>query len=126
MRKIKKRILIVEDEPHISQLVKVILKKNDFEVLQAFIGQEGIEIAKREKPHLIILDVMMPKMDGFEVAKILSRTKETKNIPIVMLSSATQFKDKMKGIESGAMDYITKPFDKNELVAKVNEYLKSN
>ena len=126
MHKIKKRILIVEDERHISKLVKVILEKNSFEVLQAFDGQGGIDAAKKEKPDLIILDVMMPGMDGFEVAERLNRMKETKGIPIIMLSSAAQFKDKMKGLESGAADYITKPFDKNELVAKVKKHLKPN
>ena len=120
----KKKILVIEDEPHISRLVAFILEKNGFEVLQAFVGQEGLEMAKREKPHLIILDVMMPNMDGFEVARILTSTKETKNIPIIMLSSAAQFKDKMKGIESGAVDYITKPFDKEELIAKVRGYIR--
>ena len=120
----KKKILVVEDEPHISNLVKFILEKNGFGVLQAFVGQEGLTMAKREKPDLIILDVMMPNMDGFEVAKKLAEMKETKNIPIIMLSSAAQFKDKMKGIEAGAADYVTKTFDKDELVAKVKEYLK--
>ena len=124
MFRIKKKILVIEDEPHISNLVKFILEKNGFEVLQAFIGQEGLAIAKKEKPNLIILDVMMPNMDGFKVANILTKNKETRNIPIVMLSSAAQFKDKMKGIESGAVDYITKPFDKEELIAKVNEYIR--
>lgn len=120
----KKKILVVEDEPHISKLVKFILEKNGFEVLQAFVGQEGIEMAKSKKPDLVILDVMMPNMDGFEVAKRLTRMKETKDVPIIMLSSAAQFKDKMMGIESGAVDYITKPFDNDELIAKVKEYIK--
>lgn len=124
MNKLKKRILVVEDEPNISNLVKFILEKNGYEVLQAFVGQEGIEIAKREKLDLIVLDVMMPNMDGFDVAKKLSRMKKAKNIPIIMLSSAAQFKDKMKGIESGAMDYITKPFDKKELLEKVKECIR--
>jgi len=122
--KIKKKILIVEDEPHISNLVKVILEKNGFEVLQSFVGGEGLNIAVQEKPDLIILDVMMPNMDGFEVARRLTAEESTKDIPIVMLSSAAQFKDKMKGIDAGAMDYITKPFDKDELLAKVQEYTK--
>ena len=122
----KKKILVVEDEPHISKLVKFLLEKNGFEVLQAFVGQEGIEMAKSKKPDLIILDVMMPNMDGFEVAKRLGMENTTKGIPIIMLSSAAQFKDKMKGIESGAVDYITKPFDNDELVAKVKECLESN
>ena len=120
----KKRILVIEDEPHISQLVKFILEKRGFEILQAFIGQEGLEMSRKEKPDLIILDVMMPNMDGFEVAKRLGKMKETKTIPIIMLSSAAQFKDKMKGLDSGAIDYITKPFDKNELIAKVDERFK--
>lgn len=120
----KKRILVIEDEHHISGLVKVILEKKGFEVLQAFSGQEGIEASKKEMPDLIILDVMMPNMDGFEVARRLGKMEETKNIPIMMLSSAAQFKDRMKGIESGAVDYITKPFDKNELATKVDECLK--
>ena len=120
----KKKILVIEDEPHISKLVKFILEKNGFEVLQAFVGQEGLEMAKKEKPNLIILDVMMPKMDGFEVARLLTNAKETKNIPIIMLSSAAQFKHKMMGIESGAVDYITKPFDNEELIAKVKEHVR--
>lgn len=120
----KKKILIVEDEPNISKLVSYILETHGFEVLQAFIGVEGIEMAKREKPDLIVLDVMMPKMDGFEVAQNLKNEQITKDIPIIMLSSAAQFKDKVKGLESGAMDYITKPFDKDELIEKINEYLK--
>lgn len=119
-----KKILVVEDEPHISRLVKVVLEKKGFEVVQAFVGQEGLEKAKTEKPDLIILDVMMPNMDGFEVAKRLSGNKETKGIPIIMLSSAAQFKDKMKGLDAGAADYLTKPFENEELIAKVNEYLK--
>ena len=124
MDKIRKKILVIEDEPHISKLVKFILEKNGFEVVQAFVGQEGLEMSKKEKPDLIILDVMMPNMDGFEAAKKLTSMKETKNIPIIMLSSAAQFKDKIRGIESGAMDYITKPFDNDELIAKVNEHVK--
>lgn len=119
-----KKVLVIEDEPHISKLVKVILEKNGFNVLQAFVGQEGLNMAKREKPDLIILDVMMPNMDGFEVAKRLTGMGKTKNIPIIMLSSAAQFKDKMRGIESGAVDYITKPFDNEELIEKVKEYVK--
>ncbi len=119
-----KKILVIEDEPHISNLVKVILEKNGFEVLQSFVGEEGLNLAVQEKPDLVVLDVMMPNMDGFEVAKRLTGNEDTKDIPIVMLSSAAQFKDKMKGIDAGAMDYITKPFDKDELLAKVKEYTK--
>ena len=120
----KKKILVIEDEPHISNLVKVIMEKNGFDVLQAFIGSEGMHMARTEKPNLIILDVMMPNMDGFEVAETLKGMKETKNVPIIMLSSAAQFKDRVRGLDVGAIDYITKPFDQDELVAKVNEHIK--
>ncbi|MFH1849123.1 MAG: response regulator [archaeon] len=118
-----KKILVIEDEPHISKLVRVILEKNGFAVLQAFVGIEGIEIARKEKPGLIILDVMMPKMDGFEVCRLLA-AGETKDIPVIMLSSAAQFRDRMRGIDAGAVEYITKPFDKNELILKVREHLR--
>lgn len=120
----KKKILVIEDEPHISNLVKVIMEKHGFDVMQAFIGSEGMHMAKTQRPNLIILDVMMPNMDGFEVAETLNGMKETKGIPILMLSSAAQFKDRVRGLDAGAVDYLTKPFDKDELVAKVNEYVK--
>lgn len=120
----KKKILVVEDEPHIVKLVSFILESNGYEVIQAFVGAEGIEKAKSEKPHLIVLDVMMPGMDGFEVARKLTNDPATNFIPILMLSSKAQFEDKMTGIDSGAMDYITKPFEKEDLLEKVKECLK--
>ncbi|MBI2574365.1 response regulator [Candidatus Woesearchaeota archaeon] len=119
----QKRILVVEDEPHILKLVSFILTSNGYEVIEAYIGAEGVEKARKEKPDLVVLDVMMPNMDGFEVAKTLTSDMATKDIPILMLSSKAQFEDKMKGIDSGATDYITKPFDKEELLQKVRECL---
>ena len=119
----KKKILVVEDEPNIIKLISFILKSSGYEVVEAEIGAEGIKKAKSEKPDMIILDVMMPKMDGFEVAKKLKADSATRNIPILMLSSKAQFEDKMKGIDSGDTDYITKPFDKEDLVQKVKECL---
>jgi len=119
----KKKVLVVEDEPHISKLVTFILEKEGYEVLNAYVGQEGIDIAMKERPNLIVLDVMMPNMDGFEVAEILGEREETKDIPILMLSSATQFRDKMRSVEVGAVDYVTKPFDNDELIQKVEEYI---
>jgi len=120
----KKKILVVEDEPHIVKLVTFILESNGYEVIQAFAGAEGIEKTKKEQPHLVVLDVMMPGMDGFEVAKILTEDPKTNFIPILMLSSKAQFEDKMTSIDVGAMDYITKPFEKEELLQKVKECLK--
>tara|TARA_Y100000310_G_scaffold128407_1_gene127593 strand:+ start:7499 stop:7882 length:384 start_codon:yes stop_codon:yes gene_type:complete len=120
----KKKILVVEDEPHIVKLVSFILESNGYEVIQAFVGAEGVEKAKTKQPHLVVLDIMMPGMDGFQVAKILSKDPKTNFIPILMLSSKAQFEDKMTGIDAGALDYITKPFEKEELLAKVKECLK--
>ncbi len=119
----KKKILVVDDEPNIVKLVSFILSSNGYEVIEASLGAEGVKKAKAEKPDLIILDVMMPKMDGFEAAKKIKSSVATKDIPILMLSSKAQFEDKMKGIDSGAMDYVTKPFDKQELLEKVKECL---
>ena len=119
----KKKILVVEDEPNIIKLISFILKSSGYDVIEAEIGAAGLKKAKAEKPDMIILDVMMPKMDGFEVARKLKADPATANIPILMLSSKAQFEDKMKGIDSGAMDYVTKPFDKQELLDKVKECL---
>ena len=110
---------------HISKLVQFILEKNGFEALQSFSGKSGIELARKENPSLIILDVMMPNMDGFEVARKLKLEKETKDIPILMLSSAAQSKDRINGIKAGASDYMTKPFTKEELVLKIRSLLKA-
>ena len=121
----KKKILVVEDEPHIIKLISFILKSSGYDVIEAEIGAVGLKKAKAEKPDMIILDVMMPKMDGFEVAKKLKADPATRNIPILMLSSKAQFEDKMKGIDSGATDYITKPFDREELLQKIEELLES-
>ena len=121
----KKKILVVEDEPHRIKLISFILKSSGYDVIEAEISAAGLKKAKAEKPDMIILDVMMPKMDGFEVAKKLKADPATRNIPILMLSSKAQFEDKMKGIDSGATDYITKPFDREELLQKIEELLES-
>ncbi|MBI2141342.1 response regulator [Candidatus Woesearchaeota archaeon] len=118
-----KKILVVDDEPNILKLVSFILKSNGYEAIEASSGSECLEKLKNEKPGLIILDVMMPGMDGFEAAKKIRANAATRAIPILMLSSKAQFEDKMKGIDSGAMDYVTKPFDKQELLEKVEECL---
>ena len=119
----KKKILVVDDEPNILKLISFILKNNGYEVMEASNGSECLEMVREEKPDLIVLDVMMPKIDGFEVAKKIKSNSATRGIPILMLSSKAQFEDKMKGIDSGAMDYVTKPFDKQELLEKVMECL---
>lgn len=119
----KKKVLIVDDEPNILKLVTFILKSNGYDTIEASSGIECLEKAETEKPDIIILDVMMPEMDGFEAAKKVKSNPITRHIPILMLSSKAQFEDKMTGIDSGAMDYITKPFDKQELLEKVKTCL---
>ncbi|MBS3133141.1 response regulator [Candidatus Woesearchaeota archaeon] len=118
-----KKILVVDDELNVRKLVSFILTSNGYSAIEASDAEEGIEKAKQEKPDLIVLDVMMPNMDGFEAAQKLRSGKKTKDIPILMLSSRAQFEDKMKGIDAGAMDYITKPFDRNEFLEKIKECL---
>ncbi len=120
----KKKILIIEDEKHISNLLKFILEKEGFEIYQAFLGDEGVAMCIEIKPSLVLLDVMMPKKDGFEVAQIMKAKVETKNIPILMLSSAAQAKDKVKGLKCGAQEYITKPFEKKNLLNRIRNCIK--
>ncbi len=115
-----KQILIIDDEKHISDLLKYILEKKGYSTLQAYFGEEGINLARQSRPDLILLDVMMPKMDGFTVAKTLKSDNKTKNIPIIMLSSAAQLKDKERGLECGVIDYLTKPFDKDKLIEAIS------
>ena len=120
-----KKILVIDDEPNILKLVSFILTSKGYKVVEAQLAEEGIAKARAEKPDMIILDVMMPKMDGFQAASKLKAIAETRDIPILMLSSKAQFEDKMKGIDAGAMDYITKPFEKEELLQKIHEFLES-
>ena len=117
----KKKILVVEDEPHISKLVKFILEKNGFEVMQAFVGQEGIEMAKREKPGLIVLDVMMPNMDGFEMCQRLRADPTTVEIPIAILSALSSLVDQTAGLELGVSRYLIKPVSINQLAKVIDE-----
>ncbi len=119
----KKKVLVIDDEPHILKLVDYILSKEGFEVIQGYVGQEAIKKAEYDKPDLIILDVMMPNLDGFETARILKSNKETKHIPIIFLSAKTRFEDEIRGFDSGAADYIKKPFEPDYLIEKVKEHI---
>lgn len=120
----KHKILIVDDEPHIIELVKFNLEITGFKVLEATDGQKAIEITKKEKPDLVLLDLMLPIIDGFEVCRILRKNSETREIPIIMLTAKSEEVDKILGFEIGADDYITKPFSPRELVARVRAVLR--
>ena len=115
----KRKILIIEDDRNIVELIEYNLKDEGYETLSALNGQEGVELAKRKKPDLIILDIMLPIKDGFEVCKILKSEDLTVHIPIIILSAKSQEIDKVVGLELGADDYITKPFSPRELIARI-------
>lgn len=120
----KKRVLIVDDEPDVVESVKFSLELENIECLEAYDGEEALHKAKNEKPDLILLDIMLPKINGYKVARLLKFDEEYKSIPIIMLTARTQEKDIKLGEETGADKYITKPFDMEMLVELVKEYLK--
>lgn len=111
-----KKILIIEDEAPISNIIKFNLKKEGYEVETAFDGGEGLKKALKEDIDLILLDIMLPVMDGFEVCK---QVREKSNVPILMLTAKEEEVDKVLGLELGADDYITKPFGMRELIARI-------
>ncbi len=117
----KTRILIVDDELSIIKLLRANLKANGYEVLAAVDGAEALQTIEMEPPDLVILDIMMPKMDGFEVCRQL---REWSQIPIIMLSARGDASDKVKCLELGADDYITKPFGKDELIARIKAVMR--
>jgi len=119
------RILVAEDEPYIRKALDFRLKNLGHEIIAAVDGGEALEIATKEKPDLVLLDIMMPVMDGFQVLRKLKSQEKTKNIPVIMLTAKSQEKDIVTGLEDGAADYITKPFSFAELIARVNRTLAS-
>ena len=119
----KKKILIVDDEPNIVKLIKIILNPRNYDIFEATNGLEALEKVKEHMPDIIILDLMMPKMDGYTACRKLKENALTKAIPIIMLTAKRELDDKKKGISLGADDYLTKPFNPNELRARVNALL---
>jgi DNA-binding response OmpR family regulator len=111
----RKRILLADDEEDIKIVVKYYLEQRGYEVLTAFDGLDAISMCESSKPDLLLLDVMMPVMNGFEVARRLKANPETANIPIIMLSAASQAESIKEGLEAGARDYIVKPFEPSKL-----------
>ncbi|MDD3654151.1 MAG: response regulator transcription factor [Desulfotomaculaceae bacterium] len=119
------RILVVEDEKNILELVRYNLEREGHQAITALDGINGLELAQSQDPDLIVLDVMIPKMNGLEVCQKLRQGVQTKNIPIVMLSARAEELDQVRGLEMGADDYVTKPFSPRELVARINAMLSS-
>ncbi len=120
------RILIVDDEPHIVLLLETRLKAEGYEVLSAQDGQSGFEMAKKERPDLIVLDLMLPKMDGYKVCGLLKKDSRYAGIPILMFTARAQEEDKRMSEEVGANDYLTKPFQPAVLLGKIKELLNSS
>jgi phosphate regulon transcriptional regulator PhoB len=117
-------VLLIEDEKNILELVKYNLEQEGFRVLTATKGNAGLETALKEKPALVILDLMLPEINGLEICKTLKRNDKTRTIPIIMLTAKGTESDKVVGLELGADDYITKPFSPRELVARVKAVLR--
>jgi two-component system response regulator ResD len=115
------KILVVDDDEHICKLMEVYLKQEDYEVITAFNGQEALDKYYEHAPQLVVLDIMLPEMDGWQVCKEI---REDSNIPVLMLTAKGEKEDKLKGLEIGADDYVTKPFDPDELVARVKVILR--
>lgn len=120
----KKKILIADDEKDIRTLVSQILGEEKYKIYFASNGREAIEAANANKPDLLILDLMMPEIDGVEVCRCLKQNKDTKKIPIIMLTAKTGVADKIEGFVTGADEYITKPFDPSKLETTVEKVLR--
>jgi two-component system alkaline phosphatase synthesis response regulator PhoP len=118
-----KRILIVDDEDELVKAIQIRLQHAGYETIVAYDGMEGLDKARKENPDLILLDLMLPKMDGYKVCCLLKRDKKYRNIPIIMLTARTLEKDKRQGFELDADAYITKPFQYEVVLAKIKELL---
>ncbi len=116
-------VMIVDDSPTEVHVMKTALEKHGFETVAATDGSECLELAKRVRPDLILMDVVMPGVNGFQATRTLARDPATKTIPIVMISTKSQETDKIWGLRQGAVDFLVKPVSANALVAKAQEVL---
>ena len=124
-QQMKPKILIVDDEPDVVQLIEYNLKSAGYDVMTSTDGQDALQQARASSPDLIILDLMLPEVDGLDVCKVLRRDTGTAGIPIVMLTAKASETDRVLGLELGADDYVTKPFSPRELVLRVKRLLRS-
>ena len=118
-----RKIVLAEDEPQIARLIEFKLKKEGYSVISKENGEEALKAIKMDKPDLILLDIMMPVMGGYEVLRRLKEDENLKSVPVIMLTARAQEKDVVKGIDMGAEDYITKPFHPAELLVRVKRIL---
>lgn len=115
----KGKILIVDDEADILHFLELVLRERGYEVTTASTGREAIQLAGAIRPNLVLLDIMMPQMDGWEVLRLLRVDEATAQIPVAMVSARTDPRDRVQGLQEGAVDYICKPFSLDDLIAKV-------
>lgn len=120
----KEKILVVEDERDINDLIQYNLEREHFKVIQCFDGESAVKLASRELPNLILLDLMLPAIDGLEVCRYLKQDERTKNIPIIMLTAKSEESDVIVGLKMGADDYITKPFSPKILTERIKAVLR--
>jgi len=118
-----KKILIVDDEQDIVETLKFILEAQGYTCFCAYNGEDGLNKAKEIMPNLIILDVMMPKINGYKISRLLKYDNKYKDIPIIMVTARSQEQDKLIGEETGVNEYISKPFELEEILAVVKKYL---
>lgn len=124
MISVKPKVLCVDDEPQNLRLLEVLLAGNGYEVIKAENGRQALEIVRHQAVDIILLDIMMPEMDGFEVCRLLKSNEKYRNIPVIMITSLTSREDRIKGIDAGAEDFISKPFDVGEVLARIRMLLK--
>lgn len=120
----RQKILIVEDDRHISKLVKYNLEKAGYDCIVAYDGEEAMDVLAQKRSDLIILDIMLPEMDGFEVCRKIKQNDKLKNIPIIMLTAKGEEVDRVVGLELGADDYMVKPFSPRELILRIRAILR--
>lgn len=118
-----KKILLIEDEPEFRAALKMRLEANGYEVVEAEDGVAGLDLARSRSPDLIVLDIMLPKMDGYKVARLLKFDEKYRNIPIVMLSARSQQTDRVTGLAAGGDAYMTKPYKSQELLDTIAKLL---
>lgn len=122
----KQNVLIIDDEIDVIEVSKDILIDNGYNVFYALNGKDGLKILMDKDIKIVLLDIMLPGMDGWEVIEIMRLNNKTKNIPVIMFTAKKDFKDKILGIQQGAIDYITKPFLPEELVSRIKRVLDFN
>ncbi len=115
------KILVIDDEETTVQLITILLERRDYEVVKAYRAEDGLRKAYRTHPDLVLLDIMMPDMDGWEVCR---RLRELSDVPIIFLTARSEIRDVVRGLEMGADDYIVKPYDNEELVARIKAHLR--